>query len=111
MKISEQIIDSVLILSPDGRLDNNTSTDMEKSLGNQIEVGQLHIIVDFQDLIYISSAGLRILLMIAKKIKNLDGRIVLCNLSENIKDVFSVSGFDQIFSIGKSLEDAQKFFK
>jgi anti-anti-sigma factor len=48
---------------------------------------------------YISSAGLRVLLVVAKKVQQAKGKVVLFGLVPNVREVFSISGFDQIFTI------------
>ena len=87
MNIVEAQEGGVLVLSPQGRLDSNTAKLFEA------------ILVDFGQLDYISSAGLRVILMGAKKLKTLGGRFALSSLSENIKEVFDISGFSTILEI------------
>ena len=64
------------------------------------------MLIDFKSLDYISSAGLRVLIMVAKKLKAAQGSLVLCNLDEKIYEVFNVSGFTAIFDICTTQEEA-----
>jgi len=59
---------------------------------------------------YVSSSGLRILLMALKRITMVKGKFVLCNLQENIREIFEISGFTTIFEIYPNEEDALRVF-
>lgn len=106
MNIVEHTEGDVVILAPDGRLDSNTSSTLEGHLMGLINGGAKAVIIDFTNLGYVSSAGLRVLLMGAKKIKAGGGKMTLCALSDNILDVFRISGFDKIFTISTTREEA-----
>jgi len=99
MNIVEAREGGVLVLSPQGRLDSNTAKLFEAALMGKIDGGDRRILVDFGQLDYISSAGLRVILMGAKKLKSLNGRFALSSLSENIREVFDISGFSAILEI------------
>ena len=89
----------VLVAVPAGRLDSNNAKAFEEDLLGRIEAGETKILVDFSKLDYISSAGLRVFLMAAKRMKAADGKLVLCALSENVREVFEISGFNNILDI------------
>lgn len=59
---------------------------------------------------YISSAGLRVLLMAAKKTAKLKGKVVLAALCANVKEVFDIAGFTSIFTITDTQEEAIRVF-
>ena len=80
-----------------GRLDTTTAPDLEKEVKDNIE-GVEKLDFDFSDLAYISSAGLRVLLS-AQKIMNKQGEMVVKNCSEEIKEIFEVTGFSDILTI------------
>ncbi|MBQ4361853.1 MAG: STAS domain-containing protein [Lachnospiraceae bacterium] len=80
-----------------GRLDTVTSPDLEKELKEFIE-GTTELVLDFNELDYISSAGLRVLLS-AQKIMNKQGSMKLINVSESIMEIFEVTGFSDILTI------------
>ncbi len=80
-----------------GRLDTVTSPDLEKELKEFIE-GTAELVLDFNELDYISSAGLRVLLS-AQKIMNKQGSMKLINVSESIMEIFEVTGFSDILTI------------
>lgn len=103
MNISEQIRGGALILALKGRLDTNTSEPFEQRMMAVIDAGNHRLVVDLTELDYISSAGLRVLLMGAKRLKNEEGRLALCGLNDHIREVFEVSGFLKILTV---VEDA-----
>jgi anti-anti-sigma factor len=107
MNIKETKTDKATVLAVEGRVDSGTSAELEKKLIALIEIGGVKdIAMDFSAMDYISSAGLRVLLMAAKKAGKLGGKIVLAGLSANVKEVFDISGFSNIFSISASVEEA-----
>jgi len=99
-----------LVTTIKGRIDAVTSPELEKTLISQIEVGELKIIVDMQDVEYISSAGLRVFLLTAKKLNTLKGKLVFYGLQKMIEDVFKVSGFYSLFGIYSGKQEASKAF-
>jgi anti-sigma B factor antagonist len=97
MEIAEQKKGSVVVLALTGRLDAGTAGKLEEKLVGLIDAGNRSFVLDFMSLDYISSAGLRVLLMAAKKLKSLNGRIVLSSLKAHIREVFDIAGFSAIF--------------
>jgi anti-sigma B factor antagonist len=93
-----------------GRLDSNTSQSFEKRLLEAISDGARSVIIDFKELDYISSAGLRVILKATKTIKRQDGKIMLCAMQDYVKEVFEIAGFDSFLPIVPTLEDAFKAF-
>ncbi len=90
---------TIKTFTPAGRLDSNNSAAFEKEILTALDAGDHHILLDFADLAYISSAGLRVVLLTAKKTKASSGKLVLCNLNDSINEVFLVSGFNAILDI------------
>ena len=80
-----------------GRLDTVTSPDLEKSLKESLP-GVTDLVLDFQELDYISSAGLRVLLS-TQKVMNQQGRMTLCHVNESIMEILEVTGFVDILTI------------
>lgn len=94
-----------------GRLDATSSAEADSAFSGLIDAGSARIFVDMSELDYISSAGLRVLLVAAKRVQQKGGRIALFGLSENVKDVFEISGFASVFKIGSGEADALAFVK
>ena len=86
-----------LTLSLEGRLDTTTAPQLEAELRSGLD-GVQNLTIDMEKLVYISSAGLRVLLK-AQKVMNKQGKMTVKNVSQDIKDVFEVTGFDELLNI------------
>jgi anti-sigma B factor antagonist len=106
MEISVTESGDVRILSFAGNLDTNTSPQAESEINGLIDAGAQKLLVNFESLDYISSAGLRILLATAKKLKASQGDLKICGLNETVQEVFDISGFATILSVTKTEEEA-----
>ncbi len=104
MEIIGKKIDSVSIVSLGGRLDANASGELEQKLNALVEAGEVRLVVGLEKLDYISSSGLRVLLSSLKNVRKQEGDIKLACMKPNIKEVFDIAGFSQLFSI-YDLED------
>lgn len=111
MVINQSIHGTVATLGLVGRLDGTTAKSVETSFINLVDRDFKLFVFDFTEIDYISSAGLRILLVAAKKLKTIDGRMVICCLTPNVQEVFDMSGFNTIFTIYDSFEDGLKHFE
>jgi stage II sporulation protein AA (anti-sigma F factor antagonist) len=89
-----------------GRMDAATAPQYETALKDLIEEGENAFVVDFEALDYISSAGLRGLLVIAKMLKGKGGQVRFANVKGTVKEVFDISGFGSIFQMDDSVADA-----
>jgi anti-sigma B factor antagonist len=110
MEISVTESGDVRILSFQGNLDTNTSPQAENEINGLIEAGAQKLLVNFEKLDYISSAGLRILLATAKKLKASQGDLKICSLNDTVQEVFDISGFATILSVSKTKEEALSAF-
>jgi anti-anti-sigma factor len=108
MEMMQSKKESLVILGLKGKLDASTSSSLEEKFLSLMEGGEKQLVVDFSQLDYISSAGLRVLLMAAKRLKNANGKIALCALKENVREVFDLAGFSTIFSIYPSQQEASQ---
>lgn len=106
MEINQSEVQSTVVLSLVGRLDGLTSPDLDTRITTLIAQDKHKFILDFSQLDYISSAGLRVLLMLQKKLKVLGGKSILVNLKPDINHIFDISGFSVVFSFAPSIEDA-----
>lgn len=98
MKIELQKGGENLILRLDGRLETSTAPDLQKVVDNDLEdVKNLQI--DMEQLEYVSSAGLRVLLAASKKMKAKQGSMSVCHVGEDIMEVFEITGFNDILNI------------
>ncbi len=106
MEISENKTDKGVIIGIAGRLDTTNYNILEKKLMEHIDQGENHMVVDCTRMDYVSSSGLRILLMALKRITMARGKFVLFGLQENIREIFEISGFNNIFEIYQTREEA-----
>jgi anti-anti-sigma factor len=98
--------DGVLIVAPVGRVDSTTSEALERSLLRRLEQGERRLVLDLAGVEYISSAGLRVLLMLAKRLQQPPGALVLCALADGVRQVFELAGFLPLFAVEPSRERA-----
>lgn len=102
MAITSERDGSVLVLKADGRIDGSNAADFLDSVEATIDRSESGVILDFANLTYISSAGLRIILLIAKDLKQRNVDFAVCSLSSSVADIFMISGFDQIIDLHES---------
>jgi anti-sigma B factor antagonist len=91
----------VTVVAPKGRLDSATSPELEQRL-LPLAGASGGAVVDCAELGYVSSAGLRVLLMAAKSARGAGARIALAALQPNVRQVFDISGFSSLFEIHDS---------
>ncbi len=89
-----------------GNLDTQTSTVAQEQLIQLIDNGATKILIDFEDLNYISSSGLRMLLVAVKRLEGTNGQLRICNPNKMVREVFDTSGFSEIFSVYRSQAEA-----
>ncbi len=106
MQIAEEKHGPVAVLAVEGRIDTTHAGELETALLALIDRGETTIVLDFAEVNYISSAGLRVLLVGAKKMKAAQGSICLASLQKTVKDVLAVTGFMNLFRLFKSKESA-----
>lgn len=106
MEIDIENQEQTTVLSIKGRLDSNTSLQLEEGLNSARDNGKPNIVLDFTELEYVSSAGLRVILKTSKDLKQEKKGFVLCAMQDYVREVFEIAGFDTILTIVPSLEEA-----
>jgi anti-anti-sigma factor len=99
MEIIEELTGQVLMVALKGRLDATTSKGVEEQILKRIEEGKRKLVIDLEHLDFISSVGLRVLLLTTKRLKGSNGIVVVCSPQPNIKQVFAIAGFLPLFLI------------
>lgn len=97
MKINKKLEGNNLKFALEGRLDTTTAPSLEEEVKNNIE-GIKELVFDLKDLVYVSSAGLRVLLS-AQKTMNKQGNMIIRNANEEVMEIFEVTGFIDILNI------------
>jgi anti-anti-sigma factor len=110
MDIESKIGNGFTSIAIKGRLDAVTAAAAESAINGTIEAGASNLVLNLSGLEYVSSAGLRVLLVTAKKLSRQNGKIVLCCLQDTVREVFTVSGFLSIFPVAADEAEAGKSF-
>ena len=106
MEIAESTHHGVLVLSPKGRLDATGSPDLERVVRVRLADGHTRMVLDLGAVDYVSSAGLRILLLAGKALKAERGDVALCGVNDVVMEALRISGFNRIFTILPSVSQA-----
>lgn len=94
------------LLAISGRLDSSSAGEAEAFFLQQVALPVRKFVIDLGSLSYISSAGLRVVLIAAKKAKAIQGRIIFAGLSESVHEIFKMSGFLTLLEAAKTREAA-----
>ena len=111
MAIKTERLGDTLIAKTEGRVDGTNAREFQADLEGAIGKTERAVLLDMEDLSYISSAGLRVILLTAKTLKSQNAQFAVCSLSDPIREVFEISGFDRIISIHASQAEALASFK
>lgn len=110
MDIQSSKESSATVVSVTGRMDAITAPAFDKTLNELIAAGETRFVVELAGLDYISSAGLRSILAIAKLLKGKGGLICFANVEGTVREVFDISGFGSIFRMHESVAGALSEF-
>jgi len=99
IEIQQEQLGSVRLLTLGGRLDTETAVDVELALQDLLGAGEREFLIDLSGIGYVSSAGLRVLLSLAKQLDGGKGSLRLCGLNPAVTQVFDVAGFSKLFAI------------
>lgn len=105
MELTEAKRFDVVVLDVGGRIDATSAPALEQKLLGILDAGERRLVIDCTSLRYISSGGLRVLLMAAKRLAH-GGALALAGLSAPIQEIFDVAGFSSIFRIYRTQDDA-----
>jgi anti-anti-sigma factor len=106
MDISEDRKADAVVLALSGKLDATTAKTFEDKILGVINSGAQRLVVDLALLEYVSSSGLRVFLLAAKRLQATDGKIAMCGLQDHIRQVFDLAGFSSILSIYSCRDEA-----
>lgn len=94
------------VVTLEGRIDAASAKSLEEQCLQWIDNGERRLVFDFSAVNYVSSAGLRVFLVAAKRLDTVQGSICLCALNSTLRDVFEISGFSRLFPIVPTLQEA-----
>jgi stage II sporulation protein AA (anti-sigma F factor antagonist) len=106
MQINQHRERGTVIVAPVGRIDSTTSASLDEHLLKLAAAGERRIVIDMAGVEYISSAGLRVMLSLAKRIRENKGGLALCVLSESVRQVFALAGFLPLFTVTGTRDEA-----
>ena len=106
MQIAESRVDGIVAVAPVGRIDTTTAPALEKHMIGLLNGGERRLVVDFAGVDYISSAGLRVLMLAAKQAKAQQGYLALVEVQPLVQEILEISKFTLILKILPSVRDA-----
>lgn len=106
MEIPTERSGSALVLMPGGRIDGQNALEFQAEIDAAIADSDEAVILELSNLSYISSAGLRVILLLAKTLRSRNMKFGMCAISGSIKDVFEISGFSRIIPTHKTRDEA-----
>ena len=106
MKVTTEQAAKAVIAKVEGRVDSSNAAAFESALGSVFSASNLATVIDCEALTYISSAGLRVVLLAAKTLRQQNREFKVCSLTASIQELFEISGFDRIINIYPSRGEA-----
>lgn len=109
MQVSQQRYADALVLTPVGRIDNSTTDALRADLNTHLAAcgkGGDRLVLDFSRVDYISSVGLRVLMLAAKKAREQDGAIIVAALQPVVQEIFEISRFNLVFQCFGTVREA-----
>jgi anti-anti-sigma factor len=109
MHVSQERYADALVLIPVGRIDNSTTDGLRSDLNAYVAIcreGGDRLVLDFSKVDYISSVGLRVLMLAAKKVREQEGSIVVAALQPVVREIFEISRFNLVFQCFGTVREA-----
>lgn len=107
MAVNIRSDNDIVIIEIDGKIDNKTAPDVQMQALSATKTAS-KVILDLTQVSFLSSAGLRVLLLLYRQIKAANGQIALVGVSDEIKDVMTVTGFINFFTLSDTMDDGIK---
>jgi stage II sporulation protein AA (anti-sigma F factor antagonist) len=106
MNINVTQIDNITAIGIQGRIDSSNSDALRDKLTALIQAGSVCLVLDFKDVMYISSSGFRVMLITARTVDRAGGKMVLCGMSKEIERLFDIAAFTTLFKIFPTRDEA-----
>jgi stage II sporulation protein AA (anti-sigma F factor antagonist) len=106
MRIADARVDGIVAVAPAGRIDTTTAPALEQHLVDLLTRGERRIVIDLSGVEYISSAGLRVMLLVARRVGDVNGRLGLCAMADSVRQVFQLAGFLPLFAVQETRDAA-----
>lgn len=111
LNVSQSVEGNVQIFTPSGRFDNYTSSEVRQMLEEATQTHPAYIVVNLQDVGFVDSTGLAILVQGMKRSRQNDGDLLLCGLQQQVRMVFELTRLDRAFGIYPTERDAVAAFQ
>jgi anti-anti-sigma factor len=108
MQIAVEEKEKVLLIRLAGHLGHSSVDELNRVFNEWLGKGRQNFIVDMSRLQFVSSAGLRVFFEAVTKVNNLKGKLILCGMQAEVRQVFDISGFTSFFSICETMQNALK---
>jgi anti-anti-sigma factor len=105
MELEEERVGDAYVVIARGRLDGASSSTFADRIGGLITNPQPKLLIDFAEVDFVTSAGLRAVLLVLKKVKAANGSFALCSVRDTVRDVLDISGFTAMLSIHPARSD------
>ena len=109
MKVTTQTKNNIVYITIQGSIDSNTAGELQSRIMEELTSCN-RVIMDLTAVVFLSSAGLRVLLILYRQLNANGGKVLLVNVSEEICDIMSMTGFINFFELYASIEEAEKQF-
>lgn len=106
MEISEEHIGSTCVVTAKGRLDGGASAAFAERISGLITAQNPKLLIDLAGVDFVTSAGLRAVLLLVKKVKAAGGTFALCSVQDSVREVLDITGFTGMLSIHPARADA-----
>lgn len=110
MNVKEEKVNDVVICSLEGEININTSPILRKVFERLTRNNEKKIVIDFANVVYIDSSGLATLIEMLQRLRKIDGKMRLANLSDKIKNIFEITKLTKLFEIFDSRQAALEGF-
>lgn len=110
LEMSSRNVENVTVIQLEGKMNTATSSDADAHLSHLIASGSNKLLLNMEGVDYISSSGLRVILANGKKIGTSGGKLAFCNLNPSVGEVFRISGFNSIFPVFDTEQEALASF-
>jgi len=105
-EVAESTESGAVVLHLRGRLDASSSIDLEQKLGSLSRQPARRLVLEISGLDYISSAGLRLVLMAAKQLRTVNGTLAMVGMQPQVKTVFELAGVQEFYRAYPTLAEA-----
>lgn len=110
MEIEHEITDGIWVVAMRGRFDAPSAPEAERTLRTLLEQGMSRVVLDLSDVEYISSGGLRVIIMLTKALERIRGELKLCGMSPFVSEVFKITNLAKRYDICASRDEALTAF-